>query len=527
MLHHESFDHKEREALERSKQTIADLQAEIFSLKNILRQQEARQEAESAQVAIKSEQCEAKEKQLSESQDEINKLKKSLKNAEEEVSTANSKIRILSHQLEALKKTKQSPEKDSNLSERCMEAEAKVNALIDVYFPKLMTSAFSYDFSLSTIFDVWAQHMKVRNKVKFGKFRILNRFKFKVYFYGKRHSIQPIKEFDFIASTVNTLELLKGAYHTNRLTLTTPRGPGGQDNSNELIVQDKSMTSNDRSIHSKGDTSPGNTDEGPLDWIFKYLGEQESNNNTVNSLPGPSNGTSGKGSQSSSRFKKINSLETPAKAMIIPDHNVFIEAELGLHVHNLVGARESPRKNHLSLSSTQGTAAANQSQHLTVHELSADWEKRTFTARRSYPESKLTPRGEPQVQSAYVKSAHDLERLKLQPELIAQISFQNQLPRGWKKYYDEVNQMPYYYNEILKVTQWERPPATRGTPIEISPSLQDSADGSKEAEAENGTKRFDKNVSPGDAYDANNGGSPRLTPRSPMRKANVLNRVNR
>ena len=57
-------------------------------------------------------------------------------------------------------------------------------------------------------------------------------------------------------------------------------------------------------------------------------------------------------------------------------------------------------------------------------------------------------------------------------ELIAQISVQNQLPRGWKKYYDEVNQMPYYYNEILKVTQWERPPATRGTPIEISPSLQ-------------------------------------------------------
>uniref|UniRef100_A0A7S4NPF2 WW domain-containing protein n=1 Tax=Guillardia theta TaxID=55529 RepID=A0A7S4NPF2_GUITH len=618
MLHHESFDHKEREALERSKQTIADLQAEIFSLKNILRQQEARQEAESAQVAIKSEQCEAKEKQLSESQDEINKLKKSLKNAEEEVSTANSKIRILSHQLEALKKTKQSPEKDSNLSERCMEAEAKVNALIDEVEGSAAkqekdariiwrlarrckdilhkTSAFSYDFSLSTIFDVWAQHMKVRNKVKFGKFRILNRFKFKVYFYVFQEWLRftnvqklsstfetendtassPSKSLilsisnenydeqnspslshkgsdtsgrklriENSASTVNTLELLKGAYHTNRLTLTTPRGPGGQDNSNELIVQDKSMTSNDRSIHSKGDTSPGNTDEGPLDWIFKYLGEQESNNNTVNSLPGPSNGTSGKGSQSSSRFKKINSLETPAKAMIIPDHNVFIEAELGLHVHNLVGARESPRKNHLSLSSTQGTAAANQSQHLTVHELSADWEKRTFTARRSYPESKLTPRGEPQVQSAYVKSAHDLERLKLQPELIAQISFQNQLPRGWKKYYDEVNQMPYYYNEILKVTQWERPPATRGTPIEISPSLQDSADGSKEAEAENGTKRFDKNVyspsqaqwarqqlglvevSPGDAYDANNGGSPRLTPRSPMRKANVLNRVNR
>eukprot|EP00960_Hanusia_phi_P027395 746816-Hanusia_phi.AAC.3 len=466
----------QREALERSRQTISALQVEISSLKNLLKQTDARQEAENAQILLQKERFQETEKQLSESQAEIRELKKNLKNAEEEVKTANSKARS-------------SPEKDSNLSERCMEAEAKVNALIDeieassakqekdariiwrlarrckdILHKSRMILGCKVTVEqpgLSTLFDIWAQHMKVRSKVKFGKFRILNRFKFKVYFYGpnsistsnvsdSRSSVpgmvaiyqcaEIVKHENDLSSSpsksltlsnspslshkgsdsdgrrlrienstnpANTLELLKGAYHTNRLTIATPREQGGQDNS-------KSMFSNERSMQSKGDVSPGKTDDGPLDWIFKYLGENEQNQRAANSFSGSSNDRNEKDIQNPSRFKKINSLETPAKAMVIPDHNVFIEAELGLHVNNIVGARESPHKNALNISNSEIVAVGNQSHQLTVHELSVDWEKKSFTERQSESENKFTPRGEPPVHNAYVKPPHDLDRIKSQ-----------------------------------------------------------------------------------------------------------------
>lgn len=33
----------------------------------------------------------------------------------------------------------------------------------------------------------------------------------------------------------------------------------------------------------------------------------------------------------------------------------------------------------------------------------------------------------------------------------------NSLPEGWSEYFDEESELPYYYNEKLNITQWDRP----------------------------------------------------------------------